>query len=252
MRRLEEVPVTDAYGRATGPEERTNAPDWAVRPEDQTTGERIRAAGGEVAGTAGEQARQVTAEAGDQARRVLSQARERLSRESRDQTRRLARGLHQLADELQQMADRSESGSPAQEVVRQAAERGHQAARYLEEQGLDGMVTTVQDFARRRPGVFLAGAALAGFVVGRIARSLTGDAVPAAQPEPAGSGTSDTTPEAAAEPEVPAQAPPPESTVPRTPHGPGVPLHGSSSTRTLGAPGTGWPNDPSQYRGEGT
>ncbi len=41
----------------------------------------------------------------------------------------------------------------------------------IEERGLEGLAAYVVDFARRRPGVFLAGAAVLGFGVGRLIRS---------------------------------------------------------------------------------
>lgn len=51
--------------------------------------------------------------------------------------------------------------------------------------GFDGMVDDVESFARRRPGAFLAGAAVAGFAASRLGRG-----VQASQQEQNGSGTS--------------------------------------------------------------
>jgi hypothetical protein len=41
----------------------------------------------------------------------------------------------------------------------------------VQQRGYDGMVEDAQRLARRRPGVFLAGAAVAGFAIGRLLRS---------------------------------------------------------------------------------
>jgi hypothetical protein len=60
-----------------------------------------------------------------------------------------------------------------------AADGGRRAAGYLDERGLDGAIEELQRFARRRPGVFLAGAALAGFAAGRIAKAVVGPSRPA-------------------------------------------------------------------------
>jgi hypothetical protein len=54
---------------------------------------------------------------------------------------------------------------------RDAAVRVGDMAQRLETRGYDGVVQDVSAFARRRPGVFLAGAGLLGFAVGRIIRS---------------------------------------------------------------------------------
>jgi len=52
------------------------------------------------------------------------------------------------------------------------AEGGHQVADYLTQHGPEGVLTEVQEFARRRPGAFLATAIVSGFVVGRLGRGV--------------------------------------------------------------------------------
>jgi hypothetical protein len=63
-------------------------------------------------------------------------------------------------------------GSPARAVVVRVAEGGHQVADYLAQHGPDGVLAEVQEFARRRPGAFLATALVSGFVVGRLGRGI--------------------------------------------------------------------------------
>jgi hypothetical protein len=46
-----------------------------------------------------------------------------------------------------------------------------QLASRIEQGGLDGLLNDVSRFARRRPGVFLAAAAGAGFLIGRLVRA---------------------------------------------------------------------------------
>ena len=61
----------------------------------------------------------------------------------------------------------------ATEVAQQAAERIHGMASWLEEREPADVLQAVRDFARRRPGVFLAGAVAAGLAAGRLTRGMT-------------------------------------------------------------------------------
>jgi len=61
---------------------------------------------------------------------------------------------------------------PAAAVVSRMADGGRQLADYLDRNGAEGMLREAQDFARRRPGVFLATALAAGFLVGRLGKSV--------------------------------------------------------------------------------
>jgi len=126
----------------------------------------------EVTETVKQQAATVTQEAATQARQLAAGLREQLGGETRAQGERLAQNLRSLADELQQMGGHGQADSVATTVVRRLAEGGHQVADHLERRGPGGLLDEVQDFARRRPGVFLAGAALAGFAVGRTGKDV--------------------------------------------------------------------------------
>jgi hypothetical protein len=143
----------------------------SVRQEATETAEHARTATRDIAETAKGQAQQVTREAGEQARRVVDDARERLGGELDSQTGRAASGLRQWADELDRMAEAGADGSPVRRAVRQLSDGGRQAADYLDEQGVGGVVEKVGTFARRRPGTFLIGAAVSGFLAGRLAKA---------------------------------------------------------------------------------
>jgi hypothetical protein len=79
--------------------------------------------------------------------------------------------IRQAADQLEEMrGDRADS--PAATVVSRVADSGRQFADYLDRNGPEGVLREVQDFARRRPGAFLATALAAGFVVGRLGKSV--------------------------------------------------------------------------------
>lgn len=130
-----------------------------------------REAAGEVAGTAREQARAVGSEAREQAQELTGELRHRLVREVDSQAHRTAGSLRQWADDLSGMAEGARQESPARDLASKAAGKTRELADTLENQGFEGAVEGVQSFARRQPALFLGGAALAGLVVGRMARS---------------------------------------------------------------------------------
>jgi ElaB/YqjD/DUF883 family membrane-anchored ribosome-binding protein len=148
-------------------------------------------AASDTATTAKEQAGQVANEAKAQARNLASQTRDRLSTEVNGQNDRLVSGLRRFVDELEQMVE-DRDDSPARGVVTQVSQGGRRVADYLEQHGPEGALREVQDFARRKPGTFLAVAAVSGFVAGRLGKSVlsgsTSDSgassAPAAPPVP--------------------------------------------------------------------
>lgn len=126
--------------------------------------------GGEVAGTVGEQASRVASESTRQARNLLREGKEQLSGQARQGQRRAADALRTLADQLHQMSERSGGQGVAPEMARQAADRSRQAASWLENREPGDLVNEVRRYARRKPGVFLLAAGLAGVAVGRLTR----------------------------------------------------------------------------------
>ncbi|MCE7082926.1 hypothetical protein [Streptomyces sp. ST2-7A] len=121
--------------------------------------------------TAGREAGAVMEEARHQADTAVRELRTRVSEEAGEQTRRAAGTLRRWADDLAEMAEHGPDDSPARTMVAQSARRGHRAAEYLDHSGVDGLLNDLRRFARRRPGAFLASAALTGLVVGRLARA---------------------------------------------------------------------------------
>lgn len=139
------------------------------------------AAGGarEVAETAKEQAALVREELTTQARAVAMEARSKVEAETELQTRRAAGSLARLAEETRALAEgRPEEAPTLRELAATSAERLLEVAERVagladevELRGIDGVVTDVSRFARRRPGTFLLGAAVVGFGVGRLVRA---------------------------------------------------------------------------------
>ncbi|MEW2588181.1 hypothetical protein [Streptomyces virginiae] len=140
----------------------------------------------EVGGTAREQVAHVVGEATTQARDLVGELRTQLTAQAETQTQRLAENVRRLSEELRELGENGKPESTMAGVARQIADGGRQMADHVEKRGPNGLVTDLQNFARRRPGVFLAGAALAGFVVARAGKGVS---AAASTQSSAGSGT---------------------------------------------------------------
>jgi len=114
----------------------------------------------------------LAAETTRQARNLVEEGKGQVAEQARDGQRKAATGLHTLADQLQEMSRTPDGGGIAPELAQQAADRTRTVASWLEHHEPGDLLTEVRTFARRRPGVFLAGAALAGIVAGRLTRSM--------------------------------------------------------------------------------
>jgi hypothetical protein len=132
----------------------------------------------DLAGTVRSQADQVKGELAGQARGMLAETQGQLQAQADLQAARLAGALFQVGNQAVALSQgRPEAAGPLVDYAEQAATWLDDRASYIEERGLEGLATDVVDFARRRPAVFLAGAAVVGFGVGRLLRSgaVTGD-----------------------------------------------------------------------------
>jgi vacuolar-type H+-ATPase subunit H len=136
-----------------------------------------------VASTAAEGARDVASETSAQAKAVASDAKQQLDRlisQSRDEVRQQAEQRStQAAGQLRTLSEQFSAlveGRPqeAGPLVGYASDVQRQLrswASRVEQGGPQGVIDDVTQFARRRPGVFLAGAVGMGFVVGRLVRA---------------------------------------------------------------------------------
>lgn len=131
-----------------------------------------RDAGKHVAGVAGEQAGQVASEATHQVKQLVHQTKGELTEQAATQQQRVASGLRSLSKELGTMAQGSEQSGMATDLVHQASERTNAVASWLEQREPGHVLDEVTRFARQRPGTFLALAAGAGLLVGRLGRGL--------------------------------------------------------------------------------
>lgn len=145
-----------------------------ARNEASDVGRSARDAGSQVAQTATDQARQVAAETGRQARDLLGEAQGQARDQASVQQQKAAQQLRTVAGELHEMVAKSGQSGVATDVARQAADRIEGAASWLEQREPGDLLEGVRNFARRRPGAFLVGAAVAGLAAGRLTRGLTG------------------------------------------------------------------------------
>jgi uncharacterized protein YjbJ (UPF0337 family) len=126
-------------------------------------------AGRHVVGTAKEQVGQVTDQARREAKDLLRQARGQVTEQARGGQQKVTGTLRALAAELHEMTG-GENRGPASDLAAQAASRVDDLAGWLDQREPADLLEDLRSFARRRPGAFLAGAAIAGVLAGRLTR----------------------------------------------------------------------------------
>lgn len=149
-----------------------NGTSGGVKDEASRVAGSAAQAGKDVAGTAKEQAKNVAGEAKSQAKELYHQTQRELRDQAAQQQERVASGLHSVGDELDQMASSSDQGGVASDLVRQAGQRAHSIASWLDQRDPGSLLNEVKSYARRNPGTFIAAAAIAGALAGRLTRAL--------------------------------------------------------------------------------
>ncbi|MBF0686191.1 MAG: hypothetical protein IR158_00285 [Cellulomonas sp.] len=180
------------------------------------------------------EAADVASTAAGQARDLLGEARAGLTSQASEQQGKAAASLRTLGDELGRMADSSEGGTAA-DLVRQVAQRTDGVATWLEDREPGDVLGEVAEFARRRPGLFLALAAGAGVVAGRLTRGLK-DATPAQHRAPGAARATDGAAPTDGAPATASAAPPVRTSVYDTPSAAGQGAYATGSGAT-----TSWP-----------
>ena len=141
-----------------------------------------------VASSAASEAKAVASEAAAEAKDVLADARQQLRSQAEEQSAKLAALVGDIGSQLRRMAASGESG-PARDLVTAVADQAQQMSQRLGDGGLDRTLAGARGLARNRPGVFLAGAALAGFVAARVARIADTDSLKQAATGTSGSSS---------------------------------------------------------------
>jgi hypothetical protein len=171
----------DAIPIDGSPGENGASPDGAggvggIRDEASSLAHDAGDAGRKVAHTAKDETKQVASETGRQAKNLLSEAGSELKDQAAAQQSKAAAGIRSIGDELSAMANSSSDGGVASSMVAQAAGRVDSVASWLDARDPGSLLNEVKQFARRRPGVFIAIAVGAGIAAGRLTRALTAPA----------------------------------------------------------------------------
>lgn len=130
----------------------------------------------DVAHTVKDEASTVIGEAGSQAKQLYAQTQSELKDQANAQQQRVASGLRSVSSELESMSQNTDNPGVGADLVRQVAGRLSGAASWLSNRDPGAVFTEVKRYARRKPGTFIAAAAVTGVVVGRLTRALAANA----------------------------------------------------------------------------
>ncbi|OII26298.1 hypothetical protein [Frigoribacterium sp. MCBA15_019] len=192
-----EHPAHESTGSGSGAADTAKAKAGAAKDEAAGVADDAKSAASDVAGSAKEQASKVASEATGQAKQLFGQATGELKEQAGAQQEKAAAGLRQVGEQLGSMADSADSGV-AGELVRNLSGRAHGVAGWLEGRDPGSLLDDVKSYAARKPGTFIAIAAISGLLAGRVVKSLTAEAKDehAATAENAGGATSQPAPPA--------------------------------------------------------
>ena len=175
----EGVPVYPAGGAAVPPPSTPPTTGQTTKETAKTEAKEVGRegveAGQHVAETAKGEAQQVAYEAKEKARNLMSELGDDVYGQAHTQQQRVASGLRSIGEELSSMARNSDQSGTATHLVSRAADRADSVAGWLENRDPGSLLDEVKRFARQRPGAFLAIAAGAGILAGRLTKGLTAD-----------------------------------------------------------------------------
>lgn len=146
-----------------------------AKDEARATSQQAKEGAQHVAEVGKDEAKHVVQETSQQAKELWEQTRSQLLDQSAQQQTRVAEGLRSLSQELSGMARSSEQQGVASDLAQQASQRMGDVAGWLDQRDPGSLVTELKQFARQRPGAFLATAAVIGLVGGRLSRGLVAD-----------------------------------------------------------------------------
>jgi hypothetical protein len=116
------------------------------------------------------EATNVAEEAKYQARSLVDTTRSELRGQASNQQSALAEKLHGWASELGSMASKADESGPMSDLAQEASRRVGEISHWLENHEPADILDEVKRYARRRPVAFLAIAAAAGVLAGRVTR----------------------------------------------------------------------------------
>ena len=196
--------MTDIYQEHTEPtEDDASGTVGVARDEAKNVAGQAVDSGKSVAGTAKDEAAGVVGEAKAQVSTLFHQVTGELKDQAATQQSRAADGLRSIGGDLNDMASAS-SGGVAADLVSQASSRAKAWGSWLADRDPESLVDEVREFARRRPGTFIAIAAVAGLLAGRITRSAASNA---SGPDKTGAGASSSQPASSRVADVSSESP---------------------------------------------
>lgn len=231
------TPQTGSEGTQAGSDSKKDAAKGAANQAKDTAKDAAGTAkdtAGQAKDTAKDTAKETAKETVEQvqyrAQDLVAQGRDELSSQATQQQQRLAGSLRSVSSELRSMADCSEEKGVASDLARQASSYVDQAGQWLESREPTDLLNEVTSYARRRPGMFMAVAAGAGLLAGRVTRSLKDER----SDDGSGDRSAGTAPAHRATPATPAApaTPPPGTTQYQ-------PAHGTPATGAATGPATG-------------
>ena len=180
-------PATTAGSGSQSATDRAKETKDVAVDEAKNVGETAAQAGTQVASVATDQAKEVVQETQRQAKDLLDQGKSQVREQAISQQQKAGQSLTSLAQELRGLADGTSSGAPgpARDLLQQASGMVDDFAHKLQTRDPGELLDDVRSFARRKPGLFLLGAAAAGVLAGRLTSG-----VKAAHSDSGPSGTS--------------------------------------------------------------
>lgn len=177
MTAYDQVTATSGQSGGTAETARNEAGVVAGTAKEQaaTVTQSAGQAASEVAGTAKQQAGTVATEAKSQLGDLTSQARDQVSTQASVQKDKAATQVRSFAQQLQRLSRGEPADGPAADIVRQVSDKAQQLADKLEQAEPGQLIEDVRRYARNKPGTFLLGAAVAGFMTGRLVKGAAAD-----------------------------------------------------------------------------
>ena len=160
----------DQYGVPTGSDTGSGSSVDTAKSEASNVKDTAVGAAAGVKDTAKSEASNVAQEAKYQARNLVDETRSELRGQASNQQSALAEKLHGLASELGSMASKADEPGPMSDLAQQASRRVGEISHWLENHEPADILDEVKRYARRRPVAFLAIAAAAGVLAGRVTR----------------------------------------------------------------------------------
>jgi hypothetical protein len=130
--------------------ESTDSTTDVAKDQAKSVASDAKQSGQQVAETAKEQTREVASEASQQAKELYQQVRSEFGDQAATQHQRAASGLRTLGNELSSMAQGSEQSGVATDLAKQAFDRVHTLAGWLEQREPGDVLSEVTSFARRK------------------------------------------------------------------------------------------------------